>query len=83
LCVSIRALQQEHYSKSITARELFRVLPRLRKELWGGAFWSSGFFVATVGQRGGYAAIKRYVQSQAQTSQDESLRFLFGVPQES
>ena len=73
--------------KSITARELFQALPQLRKELWGGAFWSSGYFVATVGQRGGYAAIKRYVhkryvQSQGQTPEDTNLRLLFDVADE-
>ena len=69
--------------KSITARELFLALPQLRKELWGGAFWSSGYFVATVGQRGGYAAIKRYVQSQGQTPEDTNLRLLFDATTQS
>ena len=68
--------------KSITARELFKALPLLRKELWGGAFWSSGFFVATVGQRGGYEAIKRYVQSQGQTPNEATLRLLFELTDE-
>ena len=69
--------------KSITARELFRALPSLRKGLWGGAFWSSGFFVATVGQRGGYDAIRRYVRSQGQAPDEASLRLLFEMPDES
>ena len=73
--------------KSITARELFKALPRLRQELWGGALfvfiWSGGYFVSTVGQRGGYAAIKRYVQSQGQTPEEASLRLLFEEPDES
>ena len=69
--------------KSITARELFSALPLLKKELWGGAFWSSGYFVTTVGQRGGYAAIKRYVQSQGQTPEETNLRLLFDATDES
>ena len=69
--------------KSIAARELFRALPNLKKELWGGACWSSGYFVATVGQRGGYAAIKRYVQSQGQTPENTNLRLLFDATDES
>ena len=28
--------------KSITARELFRLHPEIKKQLWGGSFWSSG-----------------------------------------
>ncbi len=53
--------------KSSTARALFQGFPRLRQALWGGAFWSGGYSVSTVGQRGGYEAIKRYVQSPGQT----------------
>ncbi len=36
--------------KSLTGRELFKRLPSLRKQLWGGAFWSSGYFINTVGR---------------------------------
>jgi len=36
--------------KSITARELFKKHPDLKKELWGGEFWTDGFYVATVGE---------------------------------
>jgi putative transposase len=28
--------------KSITAREMFKAFPELRKALWGGEFWSDG-----------------------------------------
>ena len=28
--------------KSITARQLFKRFPELRKELWGGEFWTDG-----------------------------------------
>ncbi len=41
--------------KSLTARELFKALPGLRKELWGGAFWTSSYFAATVGKFGGHS----------------------------
>ena len=34
--------------KSITARELFRLHPEIKKQLWRGPFWSSGYFVTTV-----------------------------------
>jgi putative transposase len=33
--------------KSITARELFKRHSRLRRELWGGEFWSDGYYAAT------------------------------------
>ena len=50
--------------KSITAREIFRREPSVKKQLWGGAFWSSGFFINTVGRHGSEEAIRRYVQEQ-------------------
>ena len=59
--------------KSITARELFKALPALRKELWGGAFWTSSYFAATVGQFGGYESVKRYVEEQGQEPADLNL----------
>ena len=38
--------------KSITAREVFRKYPFIKKELWGGNFWTSGYYANTVGQYG-------------------------------
>jgi len=50
--------------KSITAREVFRQCPEVKKQLWGGEFWSSGYFAATVGQHGNEANIANYVKNQ-------------------
>jgi len=50
--------------KSITAKQLFVRFPQLRKELWGGEFWSDGFYFATVGERGNWKAVERYVANQ-------------------
>ena len=50
--------------KSITAREVFHRLPSVKQQLWGGAFWSSGFYVDTVGRHGSEDTIRRYVQEQ-------------------
>ncbi|MFL9876709.1 IS200/IS605 family transposase [Paraburkholderia megapolitana] len=36
--------------KSITAREIFRCKPGVKKALWGGEFWTDGYFVAMVGE---------------------------------
>jgi len=38
--------------KRITARELFSRFPSLEEELWGGEFWTDGYYVASVGERG-------------------------------
>src|SRR5665648_830387 len=38
--------------KSITAKEIFRLHPEVKKKLWGGEFWTKGFYVSTVGLHG-------------------------------
>ncbi len=53
--------------KSITARELFKQFPLLKKELWGGEFWSDGFYFATVSERGDWKSVERYVANQGKT----------------
>ena len=53
--------------KSITARELFRRDPTIKEELWGGEFWTDGYYVATVSERGNWATVEAYVQKQNQT----------------
>jgi len=50
--------------KSITARELFKRHPDLKKVLWGGSLWTSAFYVATVGKHGTYDVIRAYVKKQ-------------------
>ncbi len=50
--------------KSITAREIFRQCPEVKEKLWGGEFWSDGYFVSTVGQHGNEESIKRYIERQ-------------------
>ena len=50
--------------KSITAREIFRSCPHVKKQLWGGEFWSDGYFASTVGKHGDEDMIKKYVQNQ-------------------
>jgi putative transposase len=50
--------------KSITAREIFNRKPSIKKELWGGEFWTDGYYVATVGERGNWDTVEQYVQKQ-------------------
>ena len=50
--------------KSITAREMFRRRPEVKKKLWGGEFWSDGYFVGTVGVHGNEETISKYVKKQ-------------------
>lgn len=50
--------------KSITAREIFRRMPEVKKMLWGGEFWSKGYFISTVGKHGDERKIANYVKNQ-------------------
>jgi len=59
---------------SITARELFRTFPDLKKELWGGEFWSDGYYVATVGQRNNWETVANYVKNQGNQPAVQKLR---------
>jgi REP element-mobilizing transposase RayT len=59
--------------KSLTAREVFRRVPSVKTKLWGGAFWSSGFFVNTVGRYGSEEAIRQYVREQGREKEYQTL----------
>ena len=50
--------------KSITAREILKECPEVKKQLWGGEFWSDGYFAATVGKHGDERMISSYVKEQ-------------------
>ena len=52
--------------KSITAREIFNRVPQVKKQLWGGEFWSEGYYIASVGQHASEEAIRAYVKKQGQ-----------------
>ena len=50
--------------KSITAREIFRKHPVVKKQLWGGEFWTDGYYAGTVGKHGNENTITNYVKQQ-------------------
>ena len=50
--------------KSITAKELFRLHPEVKTQLWGGQFWSDGYYINTVGEYANEEVIQRYIQEQ-------------------
>ena len=49
---------------SITAREIFKRCPQVKKKLWGGEFWTDGYFASTVGKHGDENMIAKYVKNQ-------------------
>ena len=50
--------------KSITAREIFKRKLEVKKMLWGGQFWTRGYYINTVGAKGNEEVIKNYVKNQ-------------------
>ena len=51
--------------KSITAREMFKRKPSVKQVLWGGEFWSKGYFISTVGKHADETTMKNYVKNQS------------------
>jgi len=49
--------------KSITAKKIFEKHPEVKKQLWGGEFWSDGFFVNAVSKFGSEDTIRKYVRN--------------------
>ena len=52
--------------KSLTAREIFSRRPEVKKVLWGGEFWSDGYYARTVGKHGSEEVIGKYIRKQGQ-----------------
>jgi REP element-mobilizing transposase RayT len=50
--------------KGILSRKIFEVHPEVKKQLWGGGFWSDGYFVSTVSKYGNEEVISNYVKLQ-------------------
>ena len=50
--------------KGILSRKIFEIHPEVKKQLWGGEFWSDGYFVSTVSKYGNEQVISNYVKSQ-------------------
>ena len=59
--------------KSITAREIFSQAPGVKRALWGGSFWGSGFYINTVGRHSNEKMIAEYVKNQGKEQEYELL----------
>ena len=59
--------------KSFTAREVFVRVPSVKKQLWGGEFWTDGYYVGTVGRHATEDAIRQYVKHQGQENEYKQL----------
>jgi len=50
--------------KSITAREVFKRFPGIKRFLWGGALWERGYFVMSSGTGTTDEMIRQYIKDQ-------------------
>mgnify|MGYP001562074389 CR=1 FL=1 len=50
--------------KSITAIQIFKQVPRIKEELWGGHFWTEGGHIDTIGDGYDVKAMKEYIENQ-------------------
>ena len=55
--------------KSISARELFREFPSLKRRLWSGQLWEDGYFARTVGDRMTRDVIEKYIENHRKLEQ--------------
>ena len=54
-------------TKSITAKQIFIRFPEVKRMLWGGKFWTSGYYINTVGYYGNEKIISDYVKNQGRS----------------
>ena len=59
--------------KSITGREIFKRHPEVKQQLWGGEFWTSGYYVNTVSKFGDETSISEYVREQGEKKEYKQL----------
>ncbi len=55
--------------KSFTEREVFKRCPHVKKKLWGGEFWTDGYYANIVGKHGNENTIGDYVKKQGTKNQ--------------
>ena len=58
--------------KSISAKEIFKRHPEVKKELWGGEFWGDGYYVGSVGQEMTESIVKGYILNQGKKTDHKS-----------
>ncbi len=59
-------------TKSIIARELFKRFPEIKKQLWGGHFWSDGGYIGTIGDNVTSDIVRKYIEEQGTKEEQEN-----------
>ena len=66
--------------KSISAREVFRHFPELRKQLWAGELWNDGYFARSVGDKVTADIIRKYIEYQTHENNSIQLNMFDNSP---
>ena len=64
--------------KSVTGQKIFEHVPDIKTELWGGEFWTDGYYIATISGKGNREVIEQYIRDQGREKDIKQLR-LFDV----
>jgi putative transposase len=60
--------------KMTVSKQIFKQVPEIKRELWGGEFWTDGYYFATVGGRGDKKVIEKYIKNQGRKEDIKQLR---------
>ena len=59
--------------KKLTAKQTLK-LPQVKQELWGGEFWTDGYYIGTISNRGNRKIIEKYIRNQGRKQEDVQLK---------
>ncbi len=60
--------------KSISAKRVFKEVLEIKEELWGGEFWTDGYYIATISGKGNKEVIEKYIRNQGRDKDIEQLK---------
>ena len=49
--------------KKLTAKQTLK-LSQVKEQLWGGEFWTDGYYISTLSNRGNRAVVEKYIRNQ-------------------
>ena len=60
--------------KSITSQQVFKHHPKIKEFLWGGEFWTDGYYIGTVSPHGNKHVIINYIKNQGREQHIKQLK---------
>ena len=61
--------------KGIIAKKIFEKHPEIKKQLWGGHFWTAGYYINTVGKFSNEEMMKNYIKKQGTVQNYKQIYF--------